>query len=123
MSLLLLFNQPAYHDVLMKTARANLQQHPSVSIVVACMAAEVLTEQVLSCAFKKRGIEDLEASVTAFMTGNSLGNDRNRKLYVALTGDAIQDQPFWADYKRATEWRNQAVHSGHQLSMQEAETA
>lgn len=124
MSLLLLLNQPPpYHQTLMKTAHANVDDQPAVAVVVACMACEIVTEQVISLAFKKRKIEDLEGPVTSLVSGNSLTNDRNRKLYVALTNDQIHGQPFWQNFKECAALRNDAVHSGARISAEEARQA
>jgi hypothetical protein len=115
--------RPPYHQTLMMAAHGSIPTQPAVAIVVAFMACEIATELVISVAFKARSIEDLEEAVTNFMNGNSLTNDRNRKLYVALTGDAVHEQPFWADLKECASWRNSSVHSGARISREQAAKA
>ncbi len=35
-----------------------------------------------------------------FHRSNTLGNERHRKLYNALTGTEIEKEPFWPQFKR-----------------------
>jgi hypothetical protein len=83
----------------------------AIAVVVAHMACEVATERTLSEAFAAKGISFLEDSISEFFTGYSLNNDRLRKLYTALTGDQIEQAPFWAKFRKLAKQRNAVVHS------------
>ncbi len=82
----------------------------SIAVVVAHMACEVATERCLSDAFEANDIPHLENPVTNLLNGYNLANKRNRKLYSALTGDAVEDQPFWQAFTESAKRRNHAVH-------------
>jgi hypothetical protein len=53
----------------------------------------------------------------------NLANDRVRSLYNAVTGNEIQQQPFWAAFMQSATRRNQAVHEGRILTKAEAEAS
>jgi hypothetical protein len=76
------------------------------------MACEVQVERAFAFMFGKRSLEDLGEVVTAQFPSYSLSNERVRAVYVSLSGDSIQDAPFWADYKTAASKRNRIVHRG-----------
>jgi hypothetical protein len=76
------------------------------------MACELVTEQSLSDAFAKKGLGYLQRSVTDLLNGYNLANRKNRRLYTALTGDAVQDTPFWTSFKESSCRRNDIVHGG-----------
>jgi DNA-directed RNA polymerase subunit RPC12/RpoP len=83
-----------------------------IAIVVAHMACELATEQSLSDAFARKGLGYLQRSVTGLLNGYNLANRNNRRLYTALTGDAVQDTPFWTSFKESAGRRNGIVHGG-----------
>jgi len=95
----------------------------TVSVITSIMACEVATERALSAAFKANKLEHIEDAVNEFMNGHVLNNDRHRKLYNALTGDAIEQEPFWGRWKQAAELRNKIIHGSTQATAQEAEGA
>lgn len=94
-----------------------------ISVVVAHMACEVATERTLSGAFASKGIQHLEGPVLDFLNGYSLANDRNRKLYTALTGDHIEQQSFWQAFKESAARRNRIIHSGSVIGQTEAQSS
>jgi hypothetical protein len=81
-----------YPRRLLTMARGLIDQgEPSIAVVVAHMACEVATERRLSEAFVTKGVQFLkDAVMTGSFSGYSLSNDKIRKLYVALTGDKVQ---------------------------------
>ena len=122
MSLLLLFNQLPYHLALLDTARELLRaNHRENAVVTAMIACEIFTEQVFSAVYRKKGLAHLEDPIHALHNNYSLGNERMRDLYVVLTGDEIQLQPFWSKFKEAASRRNRVVHKGHRVSSEEAQ--
>jgi hypothetical protein len=124
MSLLLLFNNPPYHGELLRAAKRNLDAHEhAIALVTAHMACEVLTEQVISAAFKARGIDALEDPVTDLLPSSNLANDRLLAVYVALTDDQIQTATFWQNFKETAKRRNGAVHRGRRITAEEGRIA
>jgi hypothetical protein len=95
----------------------------SIAAVVAQMACEISVERALSRAFTTKGIEYLEASVKALFSGYSLSNERFRDLFNAMTDQRIQDQPIWADFRKAARLRNDVIHRGKIANKREAEDA
>lgn len=91
-----------------------------IAVVVAHVACEVATERTLTDAFAARGVSYLEDSVTELLSGYSLANDRIRKLYRALTGDQIEQAPFWAKFKASATRRNNVVHSSASVTKADA---
>lgn len=94
-----------------------------ISVVVAHMACEVSVERALSAAFASKALQYLEEPVLDFLNGYNLGNDRNRRLYTALTGDQIKQQSFWAEFKASANRRNDIVHSSCIIDKTEAESS
>lgn len=74
----------------------------------------------MSAAFVKRNIGDLEDSISDFFSGYNLGNDRLRAFYTALTGDTIQDAPFWQAFKDSAGRRHKIVHEGRSATEADA---
>jgi hypothetical protein len=112
----------AYPRYLMNAARSLIDQgQPSIAVVVAHMACEVATEQKLSEAFATKGLQYLEAAVTDFLNGYNLASDKNRKLYVALTGDEVHNAGFWPKFKASATRRNKIIHEGLNVDKAAAE--
>jgi hypothetical protein len=113
-----------YPHVLLDEARDLIarRQH-GIAVVVAHMACEVAVQRALSAAFVKRNIRDLEDSVSDFFSGYNLSNARLRAFYTALTGDTIQDVPFWQAFKDSAARRNKIVHEGRTATEAEAQAS
>jgi hypothetical protein len=113
-----------YPDALLTAAQELVQTGQySIAMVVAHMACEISVEQVISGAFTARGIEYLEDSVTNLLPSYNVSNDRVRSLYNAVTGDQIEKQSFWQNFKESAKRRNEAVHKGRRISKDEAEAS
>lgn len=85
------------------------------------MACEISAERAISRAFKGKGVGHFEESVRDLLSGYNLANDRVRALYNAVTGDQIENQPFWQAFKESAKLRNQAVHKSRIVTKDEAE--
>jgi hypothetical protein len=81
----------------------------TVAVVLAHMACEIRTEQTLSRSWRWRTY--------------SLDNNKVRTRYNNLTGDTIENQPFWTAFTSAATLRHQAVHRGRIATEAEAEAA
>jgi hypothetical protein len=111
-----------YPEVLLSVARSliDASQH-SVAVVVAHMACEVATERALGAAFAKRGLQDLEEAIGELLNGYNLANDKNTKLYNALTGQSIEQEAFWPEFKKSAKLRNHIMHAGQIATAAQAE--
>lgn len=74
-------------------------------------------------AVKAKGIEYLEAPLEDLLSGYNLANERVRNFYNAVTGNQIQEQAFWKEFKESAKLRNQAVHKGKIVTKIEAEAS
>jgi len=111
-----------YPRSLLGVARSLIDNnHFDIAVVVAHMACEIATERSLSEAYAAKGLQYLEDAVDDLLNGYNLSNKRNRKLYAALTGDAIEKQPFWSNFCESATRRNQVVHKGKLMTKAEAE--
>ena len=85
------------------------------------MACEVAAERSLSHAFATKGIADIEAAMMKFVNGRNLATEDIRNLYNSLSGNKIQDQPFWQKFKESSARRNRIMHAQRLATKQEAE--
>jgi hypothetical protein len=93
----------------------------SIAVVVAHMACEISAEQAMSRAFANKGIEYLEDSVLAFLSGYNLKTTRIRNLYNAVTGRQIEN--FWQAFTVSATRRNDLMHKGRTATKAEAEAS
>jgi hypothetical protein len=98
------------------------RQH-SVAVIVCHIACEIAAERAFSAAYAVKGLTYLEPAVDDLLNGYNLAADRNRNLYNALTGNTIQDQPFWEQFKASARRRNKVVHKGQILNQHDAEAS
>jgi len=113
--------EPPWYMQLIKMAEKNLADgHVTATVVIGHMACEAITELAIDLAFRTRGIPDLADPVTDLFPGYNMGNERIWKVYVSLTGDVIAGEPWWSDFKKSSEWRNAAVHSGQRIDKAQA---
>ena len=87
------------------------------------MACEISVERAISRAFKTKGLDYLEQPVEDLLSSYNLTNPRVQNIYNAISGDEIQKQPFWQQFKESAERRNKAVHEGKIATKAEAETS
>jgi len=95
----------------------------SIAVVVAHTACEISAERVISQAFAAKSIEYLEDWVDDVLSSYSLSNSRVQDLYIAVTGDKIQDQSFWQGFKEAAKRRHLFVHKGKAVTKAEADAS
>jgi hypothetical protein len=102
-----------YPSLLLKDAEDLIEQgRYGIAVVVAHMACEIAVQRSLSAAFAKKHIGELEESISKSFSGYNLDNDRLREFYTALTGDAVEFEPFWSDFTQSAHRRNRIVHEG-----------
>lgn len=111
-----------YPNQLLQTASEMIaKERYETTIVIAQMACEISVERVFSAYFKARNITFLEEPIEDLISSFNLGNDKVRKLYVALTDDNIQREFFWQEYKTVVKLRNKAVHGGNRIELSQAQ--
>lgn len=80
----------------------------------------MLVEGVCSSILNELDTSELQPAVTSFIQSYSLGNDKIRRLYCALTKHQIQNELFWSDFISAGKVRQEVVHDGKFISEVEA---
>ena len=95
----------------------------SISIVVSHIACEVATDRAFAQAFRAKKIEYLENAIEKLLPGNNLGNENVRRIYTAMTGDEIQNQPFWRRFKDSAARRNKVSHNSMIYEKSDAEAS
>jgi hypothetical protein len=81
-----------------------------VATIVCHVACEFVVESAFTRAFAQNNLRHLEDPVLEFLNGFNLANERIRTLYTALTGDAIQNEPFWTEFTASAKRRNKCAH-------------
>ncbi|MHB8832029.1 MAG: hypothetical protein ACYC9V_02475 [Desulfobacteria bacterium] len=89
--------------------------------ILAHLACEVAIERSISDSFALKGIPSLQEPVTDALTGYNVANDKVRNLYATLTGDEIQDRPFWDGFIRSAKRRDNVVRKGLVVGRADAE--
>ena len=92
-----------------------------LATIMSHLACEVAIEQSLSDVFTRKGIQSLEETVADVLNGYNLGNDKVWNLYSTLTGDPIQEQPFWGDFIRSAKRRDNIIRKGLIVGRTDAE--
>lgn len=112
------------HASLLQLARGLATQgFHAQAVITAQTACEVCTEAVMTRLIRSRGIDDLQEALDWMIPTYNLGNDRVRKLYVALSSDEIEKATFWPRFKTHTERRHEAAHKGMGISAHVAEAS
>ena len=105
-----------YPQILLSIARFLLGKNDDklcgVATILAHLACEVAIERSLSDSFARKGIQSLEDPVSDALNGYNLANDKVRNIYASLTGDEIQEQPFWGNFIRSAKRRDNIIRKG-----------
>jgi len=114
-----------YPQILLGIARFLLGKNDDklcgLATIVAHLACEVAVERSFSDSFARKGIQPLEDTVADALNGFNLANDKVCKLYASLTGDEIQEQPFWDTFIRSAKRRDGIVRKGLIVGRADAE--
>ena len=71
----------------------------------------------------KRSLTDIEEALDDLLPNYNLGNEKVRKLYVALSGDKVHEAKFWSAFQEHVTRRNKVVHEGKEVTRDEAEAS
>jgi hypothetical protein len=106
-----------YPQHLLKLARKLIDDGEfNVSVVVLHMAGEIAVERSFSDICTKKAM-----TIPTELKGYNLARKENRKIYTSLTGDQIQQKPFWQKFTESTKRRNSIIHSDHRIKIEQAE--
>ena len=94
---------------------------PEIAVILSQMACEIVCELAFTAVVAKKKVSGLQTTVDELLPSYNLGAERVRKAYVALSGDKITTQPYWADFKAHVKRRNQIVHKGARATPVDAE--
>jgi hypothetical protein len=93
-----------------------------LAVIVAHTACELATAYVFATAFGGKHIQALEELLFRHNSGRSLSDERVRKVYTALTGDAIAGrQQLWQRFTDMANLRNRIIHGGATATKEDAE--
>jgi hypothetical protein len=94
----------------------NEQGHAGPAIVVAQATVELGFERAISMVLE---IRDVPGEIAAWI-GKTIRrgswspvNDRTRQLWEAVTGDQLEELPFWMSYKAGVDLRHAVAHQAH----------
>lgn len=101
------------YEILLTNARElHRQAHYEAAIVIAHTACETCTELTLKNALIVSKVGHLTDPIDDLLSGYNLAHEKVRNLYVAVSGERIQDEPFWQSFKEHSNRRNKIVHQG-----------
>jgi len=92
-----------------------------LATIVAHLACEIAVERSLSDSFARTGIRSFEDAMADILNGYNLANDKVRNLYTSVTGDEIQEQPFWGNFIRSAKRRDNIIRKGLIVGRTDAE--
>ena len=114
-----------YPQILLSIAKFLLDKKDDklcgLATIMSHLACEVAIERSLSDVFTRKGIQSLEETVVDVLNGYNLGNDKVWNLYATLTGDPIQEQPFWGNFIRSAKRRDNIIRKGLIVGRTDAE--
>jgi hypothetical protein len=104
--------------MLAKDLHQAAEQH-DLAVLVAQTACEVFVEATIADLIRRRK-DPLADAVGEMLRGYSLMDDRGRAVWRALTGQRVEQEPFWAHYKAHVKRRNAVAHRGYEVTPEEA---
>jgi hypothetical protein len=113
-----------YRGVLDSARQRHEQGHYNEAIILLQTGVELFTEQTFDQLCHKRQIEYLQPQLERLLFNNyNLGHDKVVSLYEALSEDKLRQAPFWTDFKRHVELRNDIVHQGREATQDESQAS
>lgn len=111
-----------YPDALLDTAKRLIESGEfGIATVVVHMACEVAADRALAEAYTRAGLDHMAEPVGELLNGFNLANDRIRKLYNAVSDDALETRHFWQAFKESASRRNAIMHRAGRATRVEAE--
>jgi hypothetical protein len=121
MTLPLLSNAHEPYAALIESADTwHEQGHYKEAVILAQIALELFTEKVLGHLYHTRHIEYLKPDFEHLLINYNLGNGKVSSLYMTLSGDHINQEPFWKNLTDHVELRNRLVHDGEDATQEQS---
>lgn len=96
------------------------REEHALAVVVAQTACEVLIREVLPTLVQPHLTDNVFTWALERIRQYTLNDRQTQDLWSRVAGSAIQDQDFWAPYKRHLDLRNRIVHRGATANALEA---
>ncbi|HEX3082681.1 MAG TPA: hypothetical protein VHQ86_05550 [Candidatus Saccharimonadia bacterium] len=109
-----------YQNLLNAAVAAQDQGQYKEAVILAQTGVELFTEKILRHLYQAREIEYLKGAFEQLLINYNIGNTKVSGLYIALSGDTIKQEPFWSDFEKHVELRNELVHEGKDATAEEA---
>jgi len=96
--------------------------YSQAAVLVAHMACEVFTGEVIVALMERRGLQEAGAWAEEYKEEFSFLNPAIRALYFSVAAERINIAfPRWQEHKRHIQLRNQVSHRGARVTQAEAE--
>jgi hypothetical protein len=97
-----------YSDTLLAKSRELIDNSDfNIAVVVALIACEIGVESTVSLIVDNKALGYLQEII---FDNYSLASPRTLKIFNALTGEEVQQLPFWRDFLNSVTLRNKTVH-------------
>jgi hypothetical protein len=96
------------------------QGHYKEAVIIAQTGLELFTEKVLGHLYHTRHIEYLKGDFGHLLINYNIGNSKVSSLYMTLSSDQINQQPFWSHIADHVELRNRLVHDGEDATQEQS---
>jgi hypothetical protein len=113
---------PYYRQLLETAKRYRRDGEHELAVISAQTACELVTETAFDKFIRVHRLSGSDKK-HARPLNCDLGNERVKALYVLLSWDKIERQPFWQGFKDHTKRRHGIVHKGEKATAQEAEAS
>ena len=114
-----------YPQILLSIARFLLARNDDklcgLATIVAHFACEVAIERSLSDSFARKGIHSFADAVANILDGYNPANEKVRNFYTSVTGDELREQPFWDNFIRSANRRDNIIRKGLIVGRADAE--
>ncbi len=114
-------NRPKPYEVLLNSAQAAHDEGDyKIAVILAQTSLEIFTESVLAALYRKRDIMYLKPEFEHLLINYNLANAKVSSLYMTLSGDDINQAPFWSAVQQHIVLRNDLVHEGRDATPEES---
>lgn len=111
---------PPHRRLLANAERALEKGDYESAVITAQTAYEVFFQRAISVLLVPAGGERLQSAISGMVSSYSPYNGRLTKLYRSLTGDRLDQTPFWAGLLAMCDTRNDVIHRGIAASQEQA---
>jgi hypothetical protein len=113
---------PYYRQVLETAERYGREGEHELAVILAQTACELVTESAFDTFIRVHGLTGSDKKHSR-PTNCDLGNERVKALWVLLSWDKIDRQPFWSEFKAHTKRRHGIVHKGEKATALDADAS